>query len=208
MELITQKRSPGRPLGTKKGGAIRPLTEDELVRFFKATHANKKWRLMFNLALHFGLRSKELATLRLEDVDRENLQITIRSCKGGRIRTYTADELPAGIWRLVDGWLKQRRTHKQNPYVFPSRLDPTGAMSAIGTQCAFRNVCRRAGITGHSIHDLRHTCGQRLAKMNFSATRISRWLRQKSSQSAEVYITLEEDKELGRHAAEAMPIYS
>ena len=203
----SKPKHKGRPRGTMKDGVIRSLSEEELKRFFKAARASKKWRLMFSLALHLGLRAKEVAELKLVDVDRENLSITVHGCKKGRTRHYSADELPAGIWRLVESWLRQRKAHRLNPYLFPSRLDPLGAMSVIGVQCAFKSVAKRAGIVGHSIHDLRHCCGQRLARMNYSALRISRWLRQQSSASAEAYVGAMEDKELGQRAAAEWPLY-
>jgi len=208
MDTIKEKRPRGRPRGTAKGDTIHPLTEEELARFFRVARRRRKDLLLFNLTLFFGLRSAEVAALRLEDFDRANLEITVAAKKRGRRRTYCAEEVPGDIWRQWRAYMKVRKAHPVNPYLFPARLDPLGPMAPISVQCTFKAICRKAGISNHSVHDLRHTCGQRLARMNFSATRISRWLRQKSSQSAEVYITLEEDKELGRHAAEAMPIYS
>lgn len=202
-----EKRKPGRPQGTTKGGAIHPLTEEELARFFEVARESKKDLLLFNLALFFGLRSIEAGKLRVDNFDYDNLQITVQGRKDGRKRTYTADEIPGDLWQLFTSYMKVRKAHRMNPYLFPHRFKPQEGMTPIGVQCAFKSIAKRAGIRGHSVHDLRHTCGQRLALENFSATRISRWLRQKNSMSAECYIGLQEDKELGRKAAEKMPIY-
>jgi integrase len=202
-----EKRKPGRPQGTTKGGAIHPLTEKELASFFAVARESKKDLFMFNLILFFGLRSIEAGKLKVENFDYPNLQITVQGRKEGRKRTYGSEEIPGDIWTQWKGYMKLRKAHPLNPYLFPHRFDPLKGMTPIGVQCAFKSIAKRAGISGHSVHDLRHTCGQRLALLNFSATRISRWLRQKNSMSAECYIGLQEDKELGRRAAEKMPIY-
>jgi len=80
-----------------------------------------------------------------------------------------------------------------NQFLFPHQFLDTQSMTPIGVQKVFKNLCREAGIIGHSIHDLRHTCGRILALQNWSSLRIARHLRQKSTRSAAIYVDLKDD---------------
>jgi integrase len=202
--MTETRRQRGRPPGTGLGGRTRYLSDDELRRYFAAIKS-KRDRVLFSLILYFGLRAKEAAELQLTDFDYANLQVKVRGVKGGLTRVY--DQVPDSIWRLVRAWLKERRAHPMNPYIFPHRFKPTAAATAVWIEGLFRKICAKAGISGHSVHDLRHTRGRQLALMNFSAARIARHLRQRSSSSSDRYIDLSEDREVAEKIASAWPGY-
>jgi len=189
----TEKRARGRPPGTTKGSQVRYLTEQELSAFFKIAKRSKRDSLLFNLILFFGLRSREAAELKLSDFNLQDLKVTIAAVKNGLTREYL--EVPDEIWRKLREYLKIRKAHPMNPYLFPSRHLTRGHMTPIGVQASFKRVCRKAGLVGHSVHDLRHTKGRELAMLNYSAYKIARFLRQRDSTSANKYVDLREDKE-------------
>jgi integrase len=191
--MEVEKRKRGRPRGTTKAGAVRYLTEEELAQFFKQAKKSKRDNLLFKLILYFGLRSVEAAELRLSDFDWDNLTVTIRAKKSGLTRPYP--EVPGEIWDALRRFLKVRKAHRGNPFLFAHRWKIDKSMSAIGVQWRFKEICERAGISGHSVHDLRHTCGRQLAQLDFSALRIAKHLRQRETSSAQEYIDLREDRQ-------------
>jgi integrase len=198
-------RGRGRPKGTKKDGLIRFLTDEELTRFFAVANKSKRDGLLFSLVLYFGLRSREAAQLRISDFDFQSLTVTVHGVKRGLTRRY--DEVPSQIWHKLRQWLKFRKAHPQNEHLFPHRYLPTEPMTPVGVQAAFKHICEKAGIEGHSVHDLRHTTGRRLALMNFGSFRIARHLRQRDASSAGKYVDLLGDKEAEQKIKEEMRVF-
>lgn len=199
------ERKRGRPPGTKKDGLIRFLTDEELARFFALANKSKRDGLLFNLVLFFGLRSREAAELRIADFDFQSLMVTVRGVKRGLTRRY--DEVPSQIWHKLRQWLKVRKAHPQNEYLFPHRYLETEPITTVGVQAIFKHICQKAKVVGHSVHDLRHTAGRRLALMNFGSFRIARHLRQREASSAGKYVDLLGDKEAERKIREGMAVY-
>jgi integrase len=188
------KRTRGRPRGTRLNGRTRYLTDEELRLLMRtAKKKSRKYDLLISLALFFGLRSRELAELKLADFDFKTRQAKIHSLKGGLTRTY--ENVPDEIWHKLRQYLKVRRAHPKNEYLFPHRFYETRSMTAIGAQSLFKYLCKEAGLSGHSIHDVRHTTGRILALQNFSPFRIARHLRQKSPASSTRYVDLADDLE-------------
>jgi len=195
-----ESKKMGRPIGTGKDGVIRFLSEDEIKTFRAASKKKgKKWDLLFSLTLYFGLRVHEISNLTLSNFDFTSRQVTIKGGKRGLQRAY---EMPDELWHKLKMWLRVRKAHAQNPYLFPHKWLETKPMSHIGIQLMFKEVCQKAGLQGHSIHDLRHTCGRLLALQNFSSFRISQWLRQRRATSAEVYVNLIGDRAIDEKAKE------
>lgn len=160
---------------------------------------------MFNLVLFFGLRSREAAELKVADFDFKNLTITIKGLKNGLVRSY--EEIPSELWHKLKMYLKIRKAHPKNPYLFPHRYLETGHMTPVGIQSLFVRICKKAGISEHSVHDLRHTAGRRLALMNLSANRIARHLRQRDSSSSNRYVDLRDDQEADEKIRQGMAIF-
>src|SRR4030042_3947377 len=111
------KKNRGRPVGTKLNGRTRFLSDSELSAFFKIAKKSKRDDLLFSLILFFGLRSREAAELKINNFDFQNLTITIKGLKGGLERSY--EEVPGVIWHKLRMYLKIRKGHAKNPYLFP-----------------------------------------------------------------------------------------
>lgn len=77
-----------------KGGTVRSkrlpeiMTEDELKRFYKAVWkaSNRSHVVMLKLMLFTGIRNAELANLKLDDVDLDQMRIRINQGKGDKDR--------------------------------------------------------------------------------------------------------------------------
>jgi len=73
----------GRPVGTKLNGRIRFLSDSEIKMLVRTARRKRKYELIVSMALYFGLRSKEIVSLKLTDIDHDNRIITIHPVKGG-----------------------------------------------------------------------------------------------------------------------------
>lgn len=204
--MTEAKRNRGRPVGTTMGGRTRFLTPDQLdALFLAARRINARTEFALRLAAYLGLRCKELVGLRLEDFSPAAKELLVRGVKDGTHRYY---RLPPGLWRL---YLKYRRTRDKatpasNGWLFVSRLYPeTEPAAREWAQKAFKAAAGKAGITGHSIHSLRHTCAQAMAEAGDPQVRIAAWLRHKSIGSSARYISAAQDR---NHEAVMIERYS
>lgn len=182
----TLKRPRGRPKGTTRGDETHVLSPAQQDLLFRAAH-HRGIREEFFLRLVYvvALRVKEAVELRLDAFDAEAKEVKVRGCKAGRVRSYA---LPPAVWRLYEEWLKERQAGATNPYVFPHRFRPDDHLTREGGKAIFTNVARDAGIKGHSIHSLRHSCAQDMANAGDPQVMIAGHLRHRSVSSSDRYI--------------------
>lgn len=177
----------GRPEGSGRKGEIRYLNEQELTRFMKEAKKDKMYDLAFSLALSLGLRVAELVKIQLSDFSDDRKTLHVKAVKGGREYKH---ELSGKMWRKYLRWLHVRGSNN-NPFLFPSRLYHDDHCSRDAFQQAFKKICKKANITGHSVHDLRHTCAVSLVlEGKLSIAEIRDRLRHSSVSSTEVYFNL------------------
>ena len=177
----------GRPKGSGRKGEIRYLNVEEITRFMKEVKKDKMYDLAFSLALSFGLRVAELVKIRLSDFNDQTKKLHVAAVKGGREYKH---ELSGKMWRKYLRWLHVRGSNN-NPFLFPSRLYHDDHCSRDAFQQAFKKICKKANITGHSIHDLRHTTAVSLVlEGKLSIAEIRDRLRHSSVSSTEVYFNL------------------
>jgi type 1 fimbriae regulatory protein FimB len=183
----------GRPFGTKIG-RIRFLSDDELERFLRtAKRAGVRKHLMMSMTYYYGLRVSELVGIRMSDINLPARQITIRGLKKGMVRTY---DIPPKLLSTLQHWLRRRPAGSD--WLFPSRMHPSEHVGADAAKELFKNLLAQAGLTGHSIHDLRSSRAQRLAAAGDGLPAIAAWLRHRSLGSSLRYLTIAADK---RHEA-------
>src|SRR5260370_33742031 len=124
------------------------LTQAELHRFF-AVITSPRDRALFALTYHYGLRVDEATALTLEDLDLKNHRIQLRRLKNG-----LGGEKP--LWRhtakLLRAYLRVR--HDAGPYLFTGREGP---LKKRQVQNLFAKYAEAAGVTGRSVHGLRHS---------------------------------------------------
>jgi len=108
-------------------------------------------KLLAFLMDQMGLRPDEALSILKSSVDFERKLIFI---KGKRGRGWNKDrELPVEDY-ILDEIKKYMDT--EGPWLFPSRLDPEKRMAKGGYIDAWRNACRRVGVSV-TIYSLRHT---------------------------------------------------
>lgn len=129
----------------------RYLTKEEIARFYEALDQESnvfiKGLLAFLMAT--GLRRGEAMRLQWTDINVVDRTAHLRITKNGKSRRVPLNE---AAWAVV---ASLPRIDK-NPHLFVGRK--AGSPIADPTP-AFRRVCKRAGLTGVRIHDLRRTYG-------------------------------------------------
>jgi type 1 fimbriae regulatory protein FimE len=198
--IAAEKRKAGRPKGTARG-KHRFMTEEEMVRFMKAAKkaGPEEW-LMLGMTYFYGLRVSQLVALRWADIDLKARLIMVPALKHGRGRPY---ELTAPLLKALTA-AERRKSVWAAEWLFPSRH----AMSAahVTTQTAkniFKRVARAAGVTGKSIHSLRHTCAMERAMAGDNMITLASWLQHSRLESVQEYITAARN---AKHEAVLAPI--
>lgn len=200
VEVMKEKRKPGRPVGTSKGRDPLAFSEEELRRFLDATKKDKMAHVLFGLCYYLGLRVVELVSIKLSDIELAGpfVSITVQGVKSGYKKSYG---LPEVLSRMVRGYVKS--LPKNSHWLFPSPKWPESHLARITAQLLFKRLRDRAGLDKRvSIHGLRHSCAMQKVRAGDSPVMIQDWLRQKSLVSAMNYFRVGENNEYGERVAE------
>lgn len=136
--------------GKKKLPDILSITE--VTSLIKAT-TNIKQRTMLVLAYGAGLRSSEVACLKVTDIDSVRMQIHIRDGKGGKDRYVVLS--PVMLSELRNYWRKSRKK-TQSDWLFPGQ-SPDKSTTPASVATAYNKAKESAGITKNGgVHSIRH----------------------------------------------------
>ncbi len=128
------------------------LSTVEVTNLIKAA-TNIKQRTMLVLAYGSGLRSSEVARLKVKDIDSHRMQIHIRNGKGGKDRYVVLSPIMLG--ELRNYWCKSR-TKIQSAWLFPGQ-SPDKSTTPASVAAAFNKAKACSGITKlGGVHSLRH----------------------------------------------------
>jgi integrase len=108
------------------------------------------------LLVRLGLRAREVAALRLEDVDWRRGEILVRG-KGGRQDRLP---LPSDVGEAIVSYLR-RRSSQESRALFVRAVAPSGALERSAVSGIVRSACTRAGVPRVGAHRLRHTTSLR-----------------------------------------------
>jgi integrase len=138
-------------------GRVRWITRAEAQGLIEAAGQLKKAVYLadfIRLALHTGCRSQEMLGLEWRRVD---LQTGLFHLEGTHTKTGKRRSVPLNqiAREAIMARLRFRAQHcPDSPWVF---AHPDGSR-LMSVRKAFAIACRRAGISGYRIHDMRHTC--------------------------------------------------
>lgn len=138
------------------------------------------------LLVTYGLRSREIAALTLDDLDWERERLRVPERKAGHSTAYPLSPV---VGEAILGYLKDGRPKTADRHVFFRAMAPWRPLSWLGvSQCAGRYL-QKAGITvaRAGSHTLRHTCVQRLVDAHFSLKTIGDYVGHGSPDSTMIY---------------------
>jgi integrase len=154
------------------------LTQDELRHFFTVIESPRD-RALFALIYHYGLRVDEATAITLQDLNLQAHRIRIRRLKNG-----VGGEKP--LWRhtakLLRAYLRERED--KGPYLFTGREGP---LKKRMVQQLFKDYAKKAGITGRSIHALRHSIAVHLLEAGRGIEYVADHLGHRNIQNTKVY---------------------
>ena len=185
--------------------SIRYLTEEELERFGKVAKKNPLNDIAFHLTILGGLRVAELIGIKIEHFKWDDGvgKLWVERVKGG-LRHHI--NLVPETERMYKRWTRVRKrlnTSRNNPFLFPSRLSRNRPRSRDAFQWAFKEICERANISGHSIHDLRHSTAVLLLLQGKDLATVRNQLGHTQISSTEQYLkfikTSKESKEASQY---------
>ena len=143
------------------------------------------------LMLRLGLRAREVATLRLEDLDWRAGQLTVHG-KGSRV-----DELPlpADVGEAIAAYLRRGRPRDATVRsVFLRVQPPQGALTRGGVTAIVAGAARRAGLGVVRAHRLRHTAASDMLRAGAPLVEIGQVLRHRSLGSTAAYARVDVER--------------
>ena len=143
----------------------RILSQEELTALLSNCRTPLKETVL--LALNTGMRIGEIMALRWEEVNLADSYILIKNSKNGKSRKVPIN----GVARCALNSLQDRAGSLE--FVFPNYT--TGSFTKYPRK-AFQNACRRAGITGFRIHDLRHQAATAMVQSGVDLHTVSKIL--------------------------------
>jgi len=157
--------------------------ETERLRVAVARSDNKQLKYFVALALLVGLRKHEILDAKWEDVDFERRMWRIPFSKAGKREHVVLSLSAVAVLEQLPRW-------KGCPYVLPN---PRTLKPFTDVHESFQTACRRAGIKGCRIHDLRHTFASNLVNAGQSLFVVSKALRHSTTQMSERYAHIADD---------------
>lgn len=128
------------------------LSVMEVASIIKAA-GNVKHRTILVLTYGAGLRSAEVANLKVEDIDSDRMQIHIRNGKGGKDRYVVLS--PVMLEVLRNYWRKSRSKVK-SAWIFPGQA-LANSITPATVGAVYKRAKKSAGISKQGgVHSLRH----------------------------------------------------
>ena len=158
----------------------------------KESIAGKRDYAILLLAVCLGLRSVDIANLKLSNIDWEKKMIFITQEKTSK--NLTLPLLNDLGWSIID-YIKNARPQIESEYLFLEHRAPFLPLTPSGISSIFTRRLRDSGIKiisgkKYGIHSLRHTLGTLLLEKETSLPMISQILGHQSIKSTETYLKL------------------
>ena len=152
----------------------------------RRTGLGKRDYAILLLLVTYGLRSREIAALTLEDLDWVRERIRVPERKAGHSTAYPLSPI---VGEAILDYLKSGRPKTANRHVFFRAYAPPGPLTAPMVSARAAYYLRRAGVNvpRPGSHTLRHTCVQRLVDAHFSLKAIGDYIGHASPDSTKIY---------------------
>lgn len=161
------------------------MSKSELTRFFSCMD-NLRDRAMFETAYGAGLRISEIAHLRVQDIDSEQMRIFVHHGKGGKDRYTLLSKRNLEVLR--EYWKAYCPNHPEG-YLFYPRMQRQKVLTIRSVGNAFRNCCRKAGLPDtYTVHTLRHCFATHLLESGAEVCQIKELLGHSFIQTTAFYL--------------------
>jgi site-specific recombinase XerD len=141
---------------------------------------------MLLLLVTYGLRAREVAALRLDDLEWRQGRLRIPERKAGHSTAYPLSPL---VGNALADYLKDGRPSTSSRQVFLRLMAPYSPVTHVAVSARVGHSLRRAGIAvaRAGSHTLRHSCVQRLVDAGWSLKHIGDYVGHTSPASTEIY---------------------
>jgi integrase/recombinase XerD len=181
------------------------LSQEELAKlmsaFEQADPQRQRDHAIVRCLVDLGLRSFEVAALRLEDIDWKNATLTVRVGKSHRVDVLP---LPAVTGHAIANYLHKARPATRSRAVFVRHRAPLDVpVDASVIRSVVRQAAGRSGLAGrlHGPHRLRHSTATRMLQRGATLKVIADVLRHRSLDTTAIYAKVD----LTRLSAIAQP---
>jgi len=157
------------------------LNHDEIMSVISG-FKNVKHKLAVALAYGAGLRVSEVANLKIQDIDFQNMIVAVRQAKGNKDRlTVLPENMALELKNLIGERIKD-----PNDYVFLSQRG--GKLSIRTFQKIFQNMVRKVGILkAVSFHSLRHSFASHLIENGVNLRFVQTVLGHQNIRTTQIY---------------------
>lgn len=182
---VARRRLAGLPKG---------LDPDQVRRLLAACDAStavgKRDLAIVTLLVRLGLRSGEVAGLRLDDLDWRAGTISVR----GKGNCHERLPLPPDVGHRLAEYLRHARpANAQGRTAFVRHFAPHHALSVTRVNGIVVDAARRAGLGHVHAHLLRHTAATHLLRAGASLTDIGQLLRHRRAETTAIYAKVDRD---------------
>lgn len=167
------------------------LSQAELIQLMSAFEQDKPQRQRDYAIMHclvdLGLRSCEVAALRLDDIDWKNGTLTIRA---GKVNRADILPLPVITGQAIADYLSGSRPTTQSRAVFVRHRAPLDVpVNASVVRSVVRQAAARSGLASrlHGPHRLRHSVATRMLDGGATLKEIADVLRHRSLDTTSIY---------------------
>lgn len=181
--MMPPRLHPGDPL--PKG-----LDRDQILRLLATTEGDRpadvRDRAILMVLVAYGLRSGEVAGLRLDDIDWKEEMLRVRRPKPGRTHHYP---LSRGVGQAIVRYLRELRPPRPERTLFLTLNAPFRPMGRSAMSHVVRSRLDRIGVTGvrRGPHALRHGAAQHLLDSGLSMKEAGDYLGHRSVSATSAY---------------------
>ena len=142
------------------------------------------------MLVRLGMRSGEVAKLRLDDIDWRAGEIIVR----GKANSIERIPLPPDVGRAVARYLQRGRpVSAQGRTVFVRIKAPHRHLSSCGVSNVVADAAKRAGLGRIHAHRLRHTAAIQMLRAGASLPEIGQLLRHRRALTTAIYAKVDRD---------------
>jgi len=145
---------------------------------------------VLTLLVRLGMRSGEVAKLRLDDIDWRAGEIIVP----GKANSIERIPLPPDVGRAVAQYLQRGRpVSAQGRAVFVRVKAPHRHLSSCGVSSVVADAAKRAGLGRVHAHRLRHTAATQMLRAGASLSEIGQLLRHRRALTTAIYAKVDHD---------------